>query len=120
MATSTLQTDLNEDLYLVDGRNLAVLTGKDALVQSIRQATRMRTTENVFNVNEGVDFFGTIFSSPPDYDAARKSIADAILSVPDTISIEQLTITIGNNAFSYSANVQTIYGLVPVGQSISQ
>lgn len=114
MATSTLQVNANEDLFLPDGRNLVILSGVDACVQNVRQATKMRLGENTFNVNEGVDYFGTIFSPQPDYDAARKSISQAILSSPDVISIESLDISISGNTFSYVAQIMTIYGLQTV------
>jgi hypothetical protein len=110
MAISTLQCNANEDLYLPDGRNLAILTGQNALLQSVRQRCKMRLGENVFNTQEGVDYFGTIFSPQPNYDAARVSITDAILSTPDVLSVESLTITISGNTFTYVADIQTIYG----------
>lgn len=112
MATSTLQTDDNEDLFLVDGRNLVVLTGVDAAEQSIRQATKMRLGEDQLNVNDGVDYLGTIFAPQPDFDAARASLVAAILSSPDVLSIESLTITIDKNSFSYEADIMTIYGQI--------
>ena len=110
MALTTLQCNADEDLYLPDGRNLAILSGVDAVVQGIRQRTKMRGGENIFNVGEGVDYFGSIFSPQPDYDNARKSISDAILSCPDVVSIEQLIITIADNKFAYVADIMTIYG----------
>jgi hypothetical protein len=110
MALTTLQCNSNEDLFLPDGRNLAILSGQNAVLQCVRQRTKMRLGENIFNVNEGVDYFGSIFSSPPDFDSARKSISDAILSCPDVVSIEQLSISISGNRFSYVANIITIYG----------
>lgn len=114
MALSTLQVNENEDLYLPDGRNLVIITGQDAVEQGVRQRTKMRLGENIFNVQEGVDFFGAIFSPQPDYDAARASISAAIQSTPDVLSIETLTITIANNTFSYVADIQTIYGPMTV------
>jgi hypothetical protein len=114
MAISTLQCNANEDLYLVDGRNLGVLTGVDALLQSVRQRCKMRLGENIHNTKEGVDYFGTIFSSPTNYDAARVSLSNAILSTPDVSSVESLTITVANNQFSYIANIQTVYGPLTV------
>ena len=110
MALTTLQCNANEDLYLPDGRNLVLLSGQDAVEQSVRQRTKMRTGENIFNVNEGVDYLGAIFAPQPDYDAARQSISDAIMSCPDVVSIEALVITIAGNQFSYVADIITVYG----------
>lgn len=114
MATSTLQTNANEDLYMPDGRNLVVLTGVAACVQNIRQACKMRLGEDIYNTGSGVDYFGTIFTPQPNYDAARRSIINAILSCPDVISVESLVITISGNTFNYTASIMTIYGLQAV------
>lgn len=114
MTTTTLQTDDNEDLVLVDGRNLVIITDQEAIAQSVRQATKMRLTENQYNLNEGVDYLGSIFSPQPDIDAARASISAAILSSPDVLSIEALTITVTKNVFSFVANISTVAGLITV------
>lgn len=109
MAISTLQCNANEDLYLVDGRNLGILTGQDAVVQSVRQRCKMRLGENQFNTQEGVDYFGSIFSPQPNIDAAFVSIQNAILSTPDVLSVESLSINVSGGVFSYTANITTIY-----------
>jgi hypothetical protein len=114
MATSTIQCNENNDIFLPDGRNLFILTGAKACEQNILQATLMRTGENIYNINEGVDYFGTIFTPQQSYAAARQSLMNAILAVPDVVSIESFTITITGNTFSYVANINTIYGPMTV------
>jgi hypothetical protein len=114
MATSTLQVNDKEDLFLPDGRNLSVLVGAAACMQNIRQKTKMRTTEDIYNVNNGVDYLGTVFTPQQSYDAARKSLSNAILSCPDVQSIESLTITITGNTFDYVADIMTLYGPLQV------
>lgn len=110
MATQTFLCDDNNDLYLPDGRNLSIISGSDACAQNLKQKGLMRLGENQYNTADGVDYFGTIFTPQPDYDAARASISKNILECPDVISIESLTITIDGEDFSYEAKVHTIYG----------
>lgn len=117
MATSTIQTNENNDLFLPDGQNLVILTGKEACVQNILQATLMRLAEDVFNQSTGVDYFGTVFTPQQSYDAARKSLTTTILGCPDVLGIDSLTITISGNTFNYVANVITIYGPATVSNS---
>lgn len=112
--TSTLQTDQNNDLFLPDSRNLTLLTGASACAQNIRQKTLLRMTEDIYDQNNGVDYFGTIFTPQQDYDSARKSLIDAIMSVPDVLAIDTLTITTDNNTFNYVAQIATIYGQLTV------
>lgn len=114
MSTMTIQVNENNDLYLPDGRNLGILYDAPACAQSLRQAGLMRTGEDIFDINNGVDYFGTIFTPTPDYDAARQSIANAILKSPDVISIESLTIQVTGNEFDYEAQVLTNYGRLTV------
>ena len=111
MSTTTIQTDANEDLFLPDGRNLSLLSGAAALVQSTRQKCRMRLSEDIYDQSNGVDYFGTIFTPQQDYDAARKSIIDNLMRVPDVISIESLTINVQGESFNYEAQIMTTYGL---------
>lgn len=117
MATATLQTNSVNDLFLPDGRNLVVISGIDACAQNIQQATLMRTSEDIYNTLSGVDYLNAIFTPQPNHDAARQSIAAAILSCPDVISIESLTISITADSFNYVALINTIYGPIPVSNS---
>jgi hypothetical protein len=118
MATSTIQTNDNNDIYLPDGRNIFIMSGEAACEQNIRQATLMRLKEDIYNQNNGVDYFGTIFTPQQNYDAARKSLSTVILACPDVLSIESLTITITANTFNYVANVVTIYGPLKVSNQL--
>lgn len=114
MATSTLQANDRNDLFLPDGRNLVLLQDAPACSQNILQKTLMRTTEDVYNVDNGVDYFGTVFAPQQDFDGARQSLSDAIMSCPDVISIEQLDIDISGNTFNYVAQIMTLYGPLTV------
>lgn len=110
MASLTIQTDSNNDLVLPDGRNLFLLSGLDAVTQNVRHACLMRLGEDIYNTNNGVDYFGTVFTPQQNYDAARKSIQTAILNVPDVLTIESLTITITGNTLEFEADITTTYG----------
>ncbi len=114
MASLTLQTDGNNDLFLPDGRNLTLLTGASACVQNILQKTQLRYSEDIYDQTNGVQYFETVFTPQTDYDAARKSLIDNILTVPDVTGIDSLTITINGNEFDYVAQVATIYGQLTV------
>lgn len=114
MSSATLQTNENNDLFLPDGRNLVVLQDLAALPQNVLQATLMRLAENIYNTNEGVDYFGTVFTPQQSYAAARKSLIDNIESVPDVISVQSLNITITENTFNYQAYINSVYGVITV------
>ncbi len=116
MATVTIQANDKNDIFLPDGQNLAVLSGRDACIQNIVQACRMRLAEDLFSTSDGIDYLGNIFLSPPDYDAARKDLSTTILSCPDVIGISVLTIAGEGDTFNFTADIVTIYGPVTVSQ----
>lgn len=117
MATSTIQVNESNDIFLPDGRNLSLLTGVNAVAQDVRLKTLMRLGEDIYNTLNGVDWMGTVFSPQSDYDAARKSLSDAILTCPDVVGIDSLSIDVEGNVFNYTANVTTIYGQLTVTNS---
>lgn len=114
MTTSTFLSDENNDMFLPDGRNISLVTGGLACAQNLKQRSLMRLGENQYNTNDGVDYFGTIFTPQPNYDAARRSIAQNLLACPDVLSIDSLDITISGDVFNYIANVHTLYGPINV------
>lgn len=127
MATMTLACNENNDLYLVDGRNLGFLTGQPACAQNLKQKTLMVLGENQYNTNDGVDYFGTVFTPQADYDLARQSLENNILECPDVTGIASLTITpttvvnpnsgLNEEAFSFEADVTTVYDNVTVSNT---
>lgn len=110
MATLTIQTNDNNDLFLPDGRNLSIIEGVDALSQNIRHAHLMRKGEDLYDQSNGVDYLGTVFGSPKDIDGARQSIANAILKKEDVQGIEQLDISVEGDVLSFAARIITVYG----------
>lgn len=130
MATQTLACNANNDLYLVDGRNLQFLTGQDACAQNLKQKTLMVLGEDQYNTNDGVDYFGTVFTPQPDYDRARESLENNLLECPDVTGIQSLTIStdtvvnpnsgLNESAFTYEADVTTIYDTITVSNTSTQ
>jgi hypothetical protein len=127
MATQTLEANDVNDLYLPDGENLVVLSGAAACQQNILEKTLLRLTEDIYNQSNGVDYFGTILTPQVNYDGAYNSLSTQILSCPDVISIETLTIAVTptlnpvnglvENVFSFTADVMTVYGPLTVSNA---
>lgn len=127
MATTTLACNANNDLYLVDGRNLGFLTGQAACAQNLQQKTQMVLGENQYNTADGVDYFGTVFTPQSDYDLARESLENNLLECPDVTGIAALTITpttvvnpnsgLNEEAFSFEADVTTVYDTITVSNT---
>lgn len=135
MAIVTIAADLNNDLYLPDGHNLELISGENAVVQGLEQATKMVRGENPFNADEGVGYFDYIFCPVPNYDMFRFDLTQAALSVPDVVSVQDITMTrvpstiqadqnltgvssSKNDALSYALTVSTIYGKTTIEETI--
>jgi hypothetical protein len=114
MATQTILCNENNDMYLPNGRDISMVTGGLACAQNLKQRSLERLGENQYNTTEGIDYFGTIFTPQPNYDAARRSISQNLLACPDVLNIDSLIITTTGDVFSFVANVHTIYGPVNV------
>lgn len=110
MTTLTIEVNSKNDIYLPDGRNINILSGEKAMVQVVRAAHLMRRGEDMYDVDNGVNYLDTVFSSPVDQDGARQSIINAILKKPDVAGIENLTVTISNGTLDFEAEIVTIYG----------
>lgn len=110
MGITTLGVNEHNDLFLYDGSNLQLLTGEPAVQQGVNQATSQRLTENPFNVNEGVDYLGAIFTPTPDYNIARDDLSRAALSVPDTLSVIEITLDVQGDKLLFNMVVLSAYG----------
>lgn len=117
MATSTIKTDENNDFFIDSQGNFVILDGIDAVLQDVRAETLLRTGEDIYNTNKGVDYLGSIFAPQANYDDARKSLVTAIESSPDVVRVDSLTITIEGEVFEYLAEITSIYGPLTVTNS---
>lgn len=117
MATATLQTDDNNDLFLDSLGNLVVITGIAAVLQDARAETLLRLGEDVYDVRKGVDYFGSIFSPQPNFDDARQSIINAIESSPDVVRVDEIQISVSGDSFEYAAKAMSTYGPLTVKNS---
>jgi hypothetical protein len=117
MATSTIKTDENNDFFIDSLGNFVIISGIDAVLQDTRAETLLRTGEDIYNANKGVDYLGSIFAPQANYDDARKSLVTAIESSPDVVRVDSLTITIEGENFEYSAEIMSIYGPLTVTNS---
>lgn len=135
MAISTIATDLNNDLYLPDGHNLRMDEGEAAVASGLEHATKMVRGENPFDSNEGVGYFDYVFAPRPNYDMLRYDLTQAALSVPDVVSVQDITITRAastlkseeglrgissshNDVLTYTITVATIYGRSTIEETI--
>lgn len=119
MSLTTFKVDENGDLFLVDGANLGLIFDEEAVAQDVGQATKMLLGENPYDTTQGVDYFGTVFSPQPDYDAFRVQLAREALTIPDTTGVLGVELSKEGNNLIFKMEVATVYGIVTAENSIA-
>lgn len=106
----TFAVNKNNDLYIDETGNLAIISGIDAVMQTCEQAAKTLRGEMLLEINRGIPMFETAFNGVPNliqYEAALRKIWREIPEVKD---ITNLDIRVSDNTLSYSATIQTVNG----------
>lgn len=99
----------NNDIYIGDDGNLAVLHNEEAVLDACATAVKAQKGEMIYKINSGMPNFQTIWSGHPNllqFQAALRTVLLAVSGVVDIVSVES---SIENNELSYSVKIQTIY-----------
>ena len=77
------------DLYL-ENRDLAFVTGIDAIKQNLKQRLQVFLGENKFDVNSGMPYFQSILKKNPDPVKIRAAFVNTILGTPGILEITNI------------------------------
>lgn len=77
------------DIYIED-RDLAFVTGVDAIKQNLRQRLQVFLGENKFDINSGMPYLQSIFKKNPDPILIRAAFVDTILGTPGILEITNI------------------------------
>lgn len=116
--TKSLAVDSNNDLYLDNNGNIAIVTGLTAVMQSCQQAAQTLLGEMVLQTNQGIPYFQVVFTGVPNVAQFEAALRTAFLAVPGVTQVASIDIIqTGDpdsaepfNALSYTATIDTIYG----------
>ena len=106
----TIGTNSDNDIYLDALGNLAVLSDIDALSLVIKQRIQTVLGECQLATNVGVDYFGSVFNSPPDVFLFRKQIVNNVEAIDGVNFVVNFAMRIEDSTLKYEMNVSTIYG----------
>jgi hypothetical protein len=108
----TFAVNQNNDLYLDENGNIAIVNDITAIEQACAQSVKTQQGEIIFDINRGIPNFDTVWSkgqqSIPQWEAAVRTI---ILSNEDVIAIQQFQVSVAGNILNYQALIQTDFGL---------
>lgn len=108
--TKTLAVDENNDIYIGNDGNLAIVTGIEATLQACAQAVQAQLGEMILAVDQGMPNFQTIWNGAPNVPQFEGYLRSTILGVENVLEIEDLTITPENGILSYQAQILTSFG----------
>lgn len=107
------------DLYL-ENRDLAVVSGIDAIKQNIRQRIQMFMGESKFNIEAGVPYFEDIFKKNPDPAIVRSAFVKVITETSGILELTKLELDLNTATRVLSLTFRAVCddGVILYGPSI--
>jgi len=107
---STIPGVAFNDIYLNAQGNISLSYDLQAVLQGCAQAAQTVLGEIIFNTNQGIPFFQTIWEGIPNVQQYTAALRVAFLNVPNVVEVVSLMTQQVNNEFQYTAVIRTIYG----------
>lgn len=110
----TLATKSGTNSIFVDKNgNIATLSGKEALAQTIGQITRTRRREMMYAINRGIPFWDTAFQNQ-DFQLFEATMRSEIMRHSEVTGIISFNMEKSGDDLTYEVIVNSIYGTVTV------
>jgi len=105
----SLAIDSNNDIVLGADKNLALVSGPDAIAQNCTTAVQALQNEMMYAMQNGMPMFQTAWDNfnPYQFEAAARNTLAAVEGV---LSVQSFALTSANNALSYTAQITTTFG----------
>lgn len=106
------------DLYLDADGNISLSFDIQAALQACAQAAQTLLGEMVFNVNQGIPYFQTVWVGVPNIQQFNAALRAAFLAVPNVVEVISLLTSQLNDTLTYSAVIRTTFGNGAVANTI--
>lgn len=116
--TRMISSDSNGDIYIGPDGSLAIVTGLDAVMQACAAAARTQLGEMIFAVDQGLPNFQAVWNGAPNVSQFEAYLRANLLTVPDVVSVDSVTIATSGGALTYTATITTIYGTGAVSNGL--
>lgn len=112
----TLAVNDSNDIYIDEKGNIATANNLEALKQKIKQRLKLFYSEWFLDTTRGVPYFQNILGEDINQSLAAQIITTEIQKEPDVTSVENVNFGLNDltRKFTYSANVQSVYGEIQV------
>ena len=110
MPTKTLAVNANNDIFVDAEGNISIAFNLQAILQQCAQAGKTLLGEMVFNINQGIPYFESVWIGTPNIEQYTASLRRSFLSITGVLEVVSLITSQINNTLSYTAVIRTIYG----------
>src|SRR5690606_36765678 len=107
---STIPGVAFNDSYLNAQGNISLSYDLQAVSQGCAQAAQTVLGEIIFNTNQEIPFFQTIWEGIPNVQQYTAALRVAFINAPNVVEVVSLMTQQVNNDFQYTAVIRTIYG----------
>ena len=108
----------NNDIYIGQDSNLAIVNGIEATEQACQHAAQAQLGEMVLAITQGMPTFQTIWNGTPNINQYEAVLRSTLLSVSGVNEVVSIVFNQTVDEISYTAVIRTIYGLGTVTGSI--
>jgi hypothetical protein len=99
------------DIYLTPDGNISLSFDIQAALQACAQAAKTLLGEMIFNINQGIPYFQTVWVGVPNIQQFTAALRGAFLAVPNVIEVISLITSQVGNALTYTAIIRTSFGV---------
>jgi hypothetical protein len=99
-----------DDIYLDQLGNISVSFDLQAVLEGCAQAAQTVLGEIIFNQNQGIPFFQTVWIGVPNVQQYQAALRIAFLNVPNVLEVVSLFTSQINNELTYTAVIRTVFG----------
>lgn len=110
MTAQTLAVNNQNDLYIGDDGNIAVVFNLQGTLQACEHAAKTKLGEMIFSTDQGVPMFELVFVGVPNLQQYEAAVRATLLSVAGVDDIVSFLMDLVDNELTYTAVIKTIYG----------
>ena len=107
------------DIY-TENRDLAVVSGIDAIKQNLRQRFQTFLGENEYDISAGIPYFQDIFKKNPDPILVRSAFVDVAVETPGVLELTNLELDLDKSTRELTITFRAITtsGIVDYGPAV--
>lgn len=108
--TKTFAVDENNDLYLDQSGNIAIVAGLEAVLQTCARAAKAQRGEMIFQIDAGIPNFQMVWNGSPNLLQFEAALRATLLQVAGVVEIITINTAIVSDTLTYVVTILTKFG----------